>query len=74
MEETKETTILPNGNLMTPYGEQSESGIDISLLRENLKLTPTERILKLQRDLVLIEEVRRAGREYRLSQRSESSE
>ena len=29
-------------------GEQSESGIDISLLRENLKLTPTQRLAKLQ--------------------------
>ena len=30
------------------YGEQSESDIDISLLRENLKLTPTQRLAKLQ--------------------------
>ena len=30
------------------YGEQSASGIDISLLRENLKLTPTQRLAKLQ--------------------------
>ena len=26
------------------YGEQDENGIDLSLIRENLKLTPTERI------------------------------
>ncbi len=32
----------------TGYGEQSESGIDVSLLRENLKLTPTQRLAKLQ--------------------------
>ena len=31
------------------YGEQSESGVDISLLRANLKLTPTERLEKMFR-------------------------
>lgn len=30
------------------FGEQSESGVDISLLRENLRLTPTERLRRLQ--------------------------
>jgi len=30
------------------YGEQDENGIDISLLRENLKLTPTQRLEKLE--------------------------
>lgn len=28
------------------YGEQDENGIDLSLIRENLKLTPEERIRK----------------------------
>ena len=32
----------------TGYGDQSESGIDLSLLRENLKLTPGQRLAKLQ--------------------------
>ncbi len=45
----------------TGYGEQSESGIDLSLLRENLKLTPTQRIEKMRRALSLVREVRRAG-------------
>ena len=31
-----------------PYGEQDENGVDVSLLRENLKLTPRERLAKLQ--------------------------
>jgi hypothetical protein len=31
------------------FGEQSESGVDISLLRANLKLTPTERLRKMFR-------------------------
>lgn len=30
------------------YGDQDENGIDLSLLRENLKLTPTERLQKLR--------------------------
>ncbi len=57
---------------MTPYGEQGESGFDVSLLRENLKLTPTERIQELQKSLIRFEEVKRAGRDHRLSQRSHS--
>ena len=28
----------------TYYGEQDENGVDLSLIRENLKLTPRERI------------------------------
>lgn len=28
------------------YGDQDENGIDLSLIRENLKLTPLERIRK----------------------------
>jgi hypothetical protein len=28
------------------YGEQDENGVDLSLIRENLKLTPEERLIK----------------------------
>lgn len=31
-----------------PYGEQDANGIDLSLLRANLKLTPTERLQRLE--------------------------
>jgi hypothetical protein len=31
-----------------PYGEQDENGVDLSLLRENLKLTYSERLDRLQ--------------------------
>ncbi len=31
-----------------PYGEQDANGIDLSLLRENLKLTPTQRLRRLE--------------------------
>jgi hypothetical protein len=33
------------------YGEQDEYGVDISLLRENLKLTPTERWNRLRDEM-----------------------
>lgn len=45
------------------YGDQDENGIDLSLLRENLKLTPTERLRKHRRALGLVLEVQRAGRD-----------
>ena len=28
------------------YGEQDENGVDLSLIRSNLQLTPTERVRK----------------------------
>ncbi len=31
------------------FGDQDENGVDISLLRANLKLTPTERLEKMRR-------------------------
>ena len=43
------------------YGEQDANGVDVSLLRENLKLTPTERLEKHACALRLYLEVRRAG-------------
>jgi len=41
------------------YGEQDENGVDLSLIRENLKLTPTERVRrgdKARRDALTIME------------------
>lgn len=52
------------------YGEQDENGVDLSLLRANLKLTPTERIEKMRRSLMLVQEVRHAGNVAGLSGRS----
>ncbi len=37
-----------------PYGDQDENGVDLSLLKENLKLTPRERLAKLQHVLMTI--------------------
>lgn len=44
MMESSEDLILAHGPL--DYGEQDENGIDLSLIRENLMLTPLERIRK----------------------------
>ncbi len=43
------------------YGEQDANGVDISNLRANLRLTPKERLLKHQKALKLVLEVRNAG-------------
>ena len=43
------------------YGEQDANGIDLSCLRENLRMTPTERLKKHQRALKLVKEVQNAG-------------
>lgn len=43
------------------FGDQDENGIDLSLLRENLKLTPTQRLEKMFSILKFHQEVRRAG-------------
>ena len=43
------------------FGEQDENGVDVSLLRENLKLTPTERVDRMLRAQDLIKELKRAG-------------
>ncbi len=49
------------------YGEQNADGVDISLLRENLRLTPTERLEKMRSVLAFQLEVYRAGVSARLS-------
>ena len=56
-----------------PYGDQDENGVDLSLLRENLKLTPEQRWLKHQRALRTILEVKRAGERTRLRRSASTS-
>jgi hypothetical protein len=46
----------------TWYGEQDENGVDLSLIRENLKLTPEERLLQA-------DHARRSALELRNAQR-----
>lgn len=54
---------------MTLYGEQDDNGIDVSLIRENLKLTPLERIRRadaLCRQTLELQEYGRRARANRL--------
>jgi len=48
-----------------PVIEAYKKDVDRTLLRENLKLTPTERLEKLMELQRFAEELRRAGREAR---------
>lgn len=45
------------------YGEQDANGIDISLIRQNLRLSPWERLAKLQRNVIYFMEERKNVRE-----------
>jgi DNA-binding transcriptional regulator YiaG len=42
------------------WGEQDENGVDLARLRENLKLTPAERLDKLGIALLLLREMEQA--------------
>lgn len=53
------------------YGEQDENGVDLSLIRENLRLTPHERLLKADRGCHSALQLRRIGEEHRARQREE---
>jgi hypothetical protein len=46
-----------------PIIEAYKKDVDLSLIRENLKLTPTERLEKLMKLQEFAKELRRAGRE-----------
>lgn len=48
-----------------PVIEAYKRGVDVTLLRRNLRLTPEERILQAMELARFAEEVRRAGREAR---------
>jgi hypothetical protein len=45
------------------FGEQDENGVDVSVLRENLRLTPSQRLQKFQRFLSLYWRDQRGGTE-----------
>lgn len=44
----------------TGFPNQDENGIDLSLLRANLKLTPDERLTRLEQGAAFLQEIRRA--------------
>lgn len=58
----------PDLNRADPVIEAYKKDIDLTLRRENLKLTVEERLIKLQRLAEFAEELRRAGREARRNQ------
>lgn len=47
------------------YGEQDENGVDLSLIRENLKLTPLERLRKHERARLQTLKLLEFGRRHR---------
>ena len=51
----------PMSGTPDPVIDAYKSGIDITLIRENLKLTPEERLRRLQQLQAFAEELRRAG-------------
>jgi hypothetical protein len=57
--------LMPVSLEPSPVIEAYKRDVDRTLLRENLKLTPDERIRKMVAALRLVKEVRRAGREAR---------
>lgn len=71
LEETSEGGILLHPVQIEKRGVETilknyeASGVDISLLEQNLKRTPTERIEHHQEMLALVEEAKRAGRKMR---------
>lgn len=51
------------------HGDQDENGIDLSLLRERLRLTPAERLARLEQAAWFFMELRDAGAKARVSAR-----
>ena len=51
------------------FPEQNADGIDLSLIRENLKLSPEERLARMDRGRRSALELMRIGREHRERQR-----
>jgi hypothetical protein len=51
------------------YGEQDENGVDLSLIRENLKLTPEERLLKGDQGRISALELRKYGELHRAAEK-----
>ena len=52
------------------WGDQDENGVDLARLRENLKLTPAERIDQHEAARWLAVQVKEAGEKRRASQKS----
>jgi hypothetical protein len=55
------------------YGEQDENGVDLTLIREQLKLTPRERLETMNRASRETYELYEIGRRNRENQRAQGS-
>ena len=53
------------GNELDPVVEEYKKGIDVTLIRENLRLTVDQRFQQLMKLQEFAEELRRAGRKAR---------
>ncbi len=49
-----------------PVIERYKKDVDVGLIRENLKLSVTERLLKLQEHLIFADGLRQAGRKVQV--------
>jgi len=55
---------MKNENLKSKWQQALDYGIDMNQLAANLKLTPTERIIRLQQTLDFMNVIRQAGKLY----------
>jgi len=53
------------GNELDPVVEEYKKGIDVTLIRENLRLTVDQRFQQLMKLQQFAEDIRRAGRKAR---------
>ncbi len=60
--------ILPDPAKRTDYGEYDENGVDVSLLRYMLQLTPLERLTVMERHARDTQLLYEYGRKHRESQ------
>ena len=51
--------------LSNSFAMYDENGVDLSLIDENLRLTPTQRIIKHDRALAMVRALQEAGRKAR---------
>ncbi|HEX3579422.1 MAG TPA: hypothetical protein VHY33_12735 [Thermoanaerobaculia bacterium] len=58
-----------NEMAVDPVIEAYKSGIDVTLIRENLRRTPEERLRALEQLQAFAEELRKGGREMRRGRR-----
>jgi hypothetical protein len=61
MNEREATDKWIEENNANPWSSQNEHGIDLNALKENLKLTMSERVERGIRRIALVKEIRRAG-------------